>query len=391
MNKKTSAIILIERTKLTYYGINQGSAFVFPFAPEVVRDLDIVNKSQFDTALKTFIQTQKLTPANIVILMADEVLFETDIITAPQIPPVQASGKSTQPVSQAPKLPDSPLPEISQEEKIKAFIESVPFENSMVKTYVITKGIKVAVVNRDMYESVKKSFSSIGSTVEAVVPVFLVKAAGITTPMGPNELRKALSQAEFLKQQSFSLQSDEQKAALEKEKVGIFTLTVHKGGNAKRLAALIGIFIILLGIMVVLYLNVNKTSSIVSHASSILTKPSVPAIWLSPTIKPTIDLSPSVSASPSGVLDQSIKIHIESSAGSLQAKSLQIALTTNGWRNTIFTTQSGNAPGQSLILFAQSVTPEAKEKITQIVQIFYPQATIQTASGLQSDVVIQVQ
>src|SRR6266446_5267965 len=97
MAKKENAIILLDRNALSYCTRRNQVPIVWKYPPDVVRDLEILNKDQLRTQLAAFIDTSKIPPSDVIILLTDAMLFIKDFLPS-----------STMPVPPGAKAPVSP-------------------------------------------------------------------------------------------------------------------------------------------------------------------------------------------------------------------------------------------------------------------------------------------
>src|SRR5258706_6541264 len=152
MTKKEDAIILLDRTTLSYYTRRNQAPLVWQYPPEAARDLEIISKDQLIAQLTKFIETSKIPLSNCIIFLADAMLFMRDFLPPqPVLPqPAVAKGQVPAPVQKPLNATEEAA---KREDDIKHFLDTVPFENVASKNYPIGKGgTRVVAANRDFYE-----------------------------------------------------------------------------------------------------------------------------------------------------------------------------------------------------------------------------------------------
>jgi len=103
---RREAVILLDKNQIFVFN---GNDFLTLDVPEaVVRDIDIVDKSGFDSLVDTFIKTKKLNSAPVWLILADGICFSKDVA-------------ETDPA----KI----------ESEIKDFLDAVPFDKVISKRY----------------------------------------------------------------------------------------------------------------------------------------------------------------------------------------------------------------------------------------------------------------
>src|SRR4030042_358811 len=71
------AVILLDKSRIVVY---TGNDFLGVDVPEtVVRDIDVVDKSGFDSLVDTFIKTKRLNSAPVWLVLADGICFSKDV------------------------------------------------------------------------------------------------------------------------------------------------------------------------------------------------------------------------------------------------------------------------------------------------------------------------
>ncbi len=138
---KEVIVLFLEKTRLSIFDGDKIVRVSFP--TNTIRDLDVIDRSGLDSLLDDFIKNGKLTPVNILFVLADTVCFSKEITV-------------------------TDLVTISTE--TKDFLEVVPFDQIISKSYRSQNGIRVIATNEELIDAIKEIFERDGFTVEALAP-----------------------------------------------------------------------------------------------------------------------------------------------------------------------------------------------------------------------------
>lgn len=119
------------------------SPFEITIPKDVLSHLEIVNAQKLDELLSKFIETKKITPSQIFIILGKNTTFEKDIT------------------------------DIARTERyieIQKFLDIVPFEKTLNKIFKIQKKEKIVAANRDFCQKLIDVFTKLGFSVEAIIP-----------------------------------------------------------------------------------------------------------------------------------------------------------------------------------------------------------------------------
>lgn len=135
------AIIFLDKNQLFVY---DGNGVLKLDIPEtIIRDVDIIDKSGFDSLVDTFIKTKKLNPTQVWLILADGVCFSKDVT---QTDSVKIEGE------------------------IKDFLESVPFDQVLSKRYRAQQGVRVIATNLEYVEAITEIFEREEFVMEGIIP-----------------------------------------------------------------------------------------------------------------------------------------------------------------------------------------------------------------------------
>lgn len=147
-NNLPHGIVYISKNKLTVYVQDSPTLFTLEFKPTYVRDLEIINEDELNKELKLFIETNKLPPSDIGLVLADSLLFEKKLT----VPPADI------------------------EKEIKKYLEDIPFEDSSYQIVNVSGEIDIVVANALFYMLFITAFETLGFTVQGVIPAKVVSA-----------------------------------------------------------------------------------------------------------------------------------------------------------------------------------------------------------------------
>jgi len=136
-------IVLLTRSRLEIYDLNQKKVFPFNIPASLFRDMEIINKNELETQLSLFINFYKVKPMPVLIILANDIYFDTEIAN---------------------------IDESALESIINNFLYYLPFEESIHKIYKQTKGYYLFAVNKGIVETLKYIFTKIGFNIEGIVP-----------------------------------------------------------------------------------------------------------------------------------------------------------------------------------------------------------------------------
>lgn len=225
------AIIYIQRNGFYYKdSVKNTSILHYAFLPSMVADLDVIDSKALTESIKAFITDNKLAAKECVIVVSESVYFEKDY--------AGITKEQEQPVTQL-------------------FIDSVPFENVLTKTYLIENGIKVVVANKDFCMMLKTAFDQNKLFVAAIVPAVIV---GIKEG---DDMAAAFAiffeKYEFLKHNNFPLvMIQPKKISGQQNEQNNAAKATPKQSN-KRVIILIVFFLLLIGILIAMLFS--NTSS----------------------------------------------------------------------------------------------------------------------------------
>lgn len=262
---KGGGVIYLQRDRFQIFTTLQPVVANFPFVNEIVRDLDVVNGEIFANILKVFIESNKILPCNFTIVLADNVCFIKDFPSNSTPPEAGATPEQIREQKKAEKK------ELEKGEK--DFVEHVPFEKVASKSFPIQNGERVFATNQELFDLIKNSFESQGSSVEAVIPgeifgnnlgtlsALTSEAAALVFQMTPN-----LKQYNLLVQQFTEPEEVEKKGEFEVAESQPVLPAKNDHKREIMLGAIFGVLVIVL--IVVYFMSNQKPTKTQSQAST---------------------------------------------------------------------------------------------------------------------------
>ncbi|MBI4091692.1 MAG: hypothetical protein HY427_00570 [Candidatus Levybacteria bacterium] len=210
-------VLLLRRDGFDFYEDKSGRISSFPFSTVLVNSLEIINPQEFKNQIKAFVETNKFLPADLMIILSADILFEKDIQT--QDPNVQSQETSD-------------------------FLDIIPFESISTKLLPAKLGIRVIAVNKNLIDTLSSSFKELGFLIEGIVPYETVEGFEGIYSLNNNISKFIIKQFDSLKNASFEF---------ENEGKPIHPASSHAGKSAEnrlRFYAMLGIFGVLLLILI---------------------------------------------------------------------------------------------------------------------------------------------
>lgn len=236
ISKRATGIFYIDGNRAFYFDQSMGSPVALDFTPDIVSNLEAIDKKKLDLLIHAFIKNYKLQPTNIAIILSTRMTFDKEF----------------------------PHGSIEIDKNIEEFLELVPFEDILSKKIPFSGKTKVVAANREFCDCLKSSFISGGFVVSGIYPLSL--CLGVIPELASNmDLNLIINKLPMLKEYNLQPIAEVSSRVPEKEKP-----------NKTRLILLAGVFgFLILVLLFVLYKNVIAPSP---QASNILPTPMITPI-----------------------------------------------------------------------------------------------------------------
>ena len=219
MAEKAFGIFYLDANKGYFYGSNSSSVLQVEIPADTMSYFDIINRDKFYQIIQALVTTHKIAPAPLLILVSAGATYEKNI-----------ASKTTE--------------EINTESA--QFLETVPFEKVLSRIYKMGDTATLFATNRDLYEAVKHGFEKLHFSTAAIVSLAVLQK--VMPDLGSTlNLEAVASKFDAIKQYSFITAEEinnPAKPRVEQEE--------KPKSNPMRLYGLIGVFVVLVGVLVVM-------------------------------------------------------------------------------------------------------------------------------------------
>lgn len=226
---KNIAVIYLDRNRFDCMMPHQTATVPYDFSPHTVKDFEPLNKDTLYNEMHTFITDHHMSPCSIIIILSNNVIFVKDL-----------------PENKSDQLLDA----------IALFLESIPFETIMHRTVKFDKKTKIVATNSMYLDLLKDVFEKNQCKVLLILPEFvfgdIISQKGLDTVAS----KKIIYMMNTLKQYDVSHMTYAQNIPHAHEQ---FSEIPEKKSYA-RLIVLLFVFILLTGILIVLFFISQKSS-----------------------------------------------------------------------------------------------------------------------------------
>lgn len=168
----SKGVLYLEGDKFQLSLDTRADVVVFPFPPNLVSHLDIIDSDALKLNLTEFIKKNALVFTNLIIVLSSTIIFDKDFKT-------------------------------EEEEKIQEYLDNVPYETISIKKIPIQGGTKVLVGNATIYNLLTEVFTKNGAKLDFVIPEIALGA-----PIGAfnaSTARLIMSKTDSLSQYKFEV------------------------------------------------------------------------------------------------------------------------------------------------------------------------------------------
>lgn len=352
-SKNHPIILFIDRSGFSIFQDTQPNIPKFNFTPDLVANLDVVNKEQFSNLIATFIQINKIVPSSLTVILSDTVIYVKDLVNVLQKPPV-----TDQPLSNPP--PSLNSADREHKEEIQNFLENIPFEEILAKVIKTGEGGRIAAVNKDLVMTIADAFVNKGSIIEAIIPSFLYGPnVNFTLGLTQDNVQAILEGSEIVR--AGNLLTDQQKMS-SPQSLEAETKEKEKKPQNLRQYILIGVFTTLLVIFVVVYLNLGASKTPLRSSKIV------------PTTFPTFAQT-QISTIPIDLKSVKIKI-VQNSQSDTIVSNLKNELTKIGFESIVSETSGDTTAEKSSVLFSQNVPDKVRNSAIIEIKKVLPDISI---------------
>lgn len=366
LSKNHPIILFIDRFGFSVYQDTLTSIPKFSFTPDIVVNLDVINKEQFVSLISTFIQVNKMIPSSLAVILSDNVIYIKDLVNPIQ-KPAPFQGLKTD-------LNDNK----DHDSEVQNFLENVPFEDVLAKVIKVGSVSRIVAVNKDLVMTIIDTFVNKGFTMETITSGFMYgQSVNFTAGLTLDSVRVILENVEPLR--LGNLLTDQEKM-IPPENLESELKNPPADGTKKpqslRQFILIGVFVTLLVILAVVYLNMGVSQT--SPSRNFKAKSTPVNTTTTPTIPPTGGLTPIITPVTSAPIDlKSIKIKIvESSQADEKASSLISGLSSIGFQDITSEISEVSIPEKSSVIFSQNIPVDLRTNIITEIKKILPDVSV---------------
>ena len=161
--KRQNAVIWLERSGLSLITKEKSTLLRLSFTPDVIDHMEVIDEVKLQNLIHTFITSYSLGPMSLSIVLAPDVLFEKEWT-----------------------LPQS----VDQTVEEEQFLDSIPFEHLIQRTWIKDNKKKLAIVNGNLLVQLKQCFEKEGWLLTTVVPYFVVYGPTWNDQIAKDALKK---------------------------------------------------------------------------------------------------------------------------------------------------------------------------------------------------------
>ena len=354
------SVIYLDRDTLFFYGGNVHTVLSLPFAPNAVKDMEVIDEGAIEKQIDTFIQTNKIEQTESFIIFSHRSCFSKII-------------------------PANSTPENLEKEK-KQFLEFVPFDHIAHKILKTSKGNLIVAANKELANIVKHIFQKHGHSIQAVSTLFTIYPDNTVSAMN-NEIAQVILRSYNRFKEDDLLATDD--TVVSPDAVFEQEFADENKKNNLKLYFMLGFFIVGIGVLGFMLSSRRITST--SRAET----PLSPTIRLAPQNSPSPQQTPTNTLTPSptvsSVSKDQLTIRILNGSGlSGQADEIKASLVKTGFVAEKITT--GNAPNQqsttTRIVFTPRVSSTIREEISDALSGFTSNISTIENDEIEFDILI---
>lgn len=371
--KNNPVVLFLDRGGFTLYQAALVNIIKFVFTPDIVANLEVVNREQFFALVSSFIDKSKIIPSIVIVLLADSIIYEKDLSKIPQ--KIQPVTPNTPSPSSSQKILDLANKEQESKAEIQNFLQNIPFEDILAKVIKIQTTTRLVAANKDLIYSTTDPFTKKGFVIEAIVPAFLYgQSANLANGLTPDIAQLVLRKQEILK--IANLLTDQQETNISQNSLESVRNKEKQSKKNRRQLILVGIFSTLLIILVIMFISSGRGEE----------NPSVNIISSSPTpISAKSDIPIGSSSAILSADDVSVVI-VQNRQLSEDADLLKEELEKAGFKNIIIESSEDSVPANSSVLFSKDIPTNMRQNAILEINKIFPNALILESESSDSEI-----
>lgn len=372
-------VIYLQKDRFQLYSPFLRQIVEFRFVPEIIQDLDVINTDMLESLVKMFVGNAKIQPSDLIIILADNAYFVKDFVL-----PTPPKGT---PPTQQPQITRETLDVMSLD-----FIEHVPYENVVSKTFPLKSGLRVCAVNKDFFNAIVVAFEKLGFKITTVLPGLVLGNNLSAKPVLDNSLVSAALQKSATLQK-YDLLSQEVykpvvKESSESTEIELDDLHgVDKKPDKKRLYGMVGLLGLLLIILAVVYINSTQAPPPPepAPATANTTAPAASQPAVSVAVSEAVQEGPKIDPAEAKLLTVQLT---NAAAPAISVEKLRSALGKYGFASLTTQSQPNVNTSQTIITFSLLPSTEMRTAVLKEVKSITPNVQVQEKSDASTDITI---
>lgn len=375
-SKNNPVVLFLDRSGFTLYQSTLVNIIKFAFTPDIVANLEVINKDQFFALVSSFIDKNKIISSIIIVLLADSVIYEKDLSKIPQ--KIQPVTPNTVPSSSSQKILDLANKEQEFKTEIQNFLQNIPFEDILAKVIKIQTTTRLVAANKDLIFSTTDPFTKKGFLVEAVVPAFFYgQSANLANGLTSDIAQMVLRKQEILK--IANLLTDQQETNISQSSLESVRDKEKQSKKNRRPLILIGVFVALLIILVIMFISLGGEKK--TEPTNVVF-PTITSVPIEPT-----DSGNSSSSAALKIEDAIITI-VRNSQSIEPSDALEEEFTKIGFKNIVSEDSTDTVPVKSSVSFSKDIPTKMRQNAILEINKIFPNALILESENSDSKIII---
>lgn len=351
------AVLFLDRSTLHYYGGGLPQVTTLEIPPLALQDMEVIDSAELTRIITEFFQTHKIKPAQTVLCLSSRSYFFREL----------PAGKT-----------EEEMRTIEDE-----FVENIPFNKTLCKSFV--RGNKRALIgiNREVLFTFHTLLRELKHPLLATIPAYPLFGE-TATPFSKSMGQEILKHFGSLAPISFELHEE----APSTDPFETKTPTSSTKPSNTRLYLLLGLFVILIGILVVVSLLMGKSAKPKTPqeipfvpASSTNTVP--PSLITSPTLSPA---SPSSELVPTATKNDLLIQIVNGSGTPGEATRIKNRIAEAGFTNSQTDNTTTQVGESTLMIVKPTVSRDMQEEVVTMLKSLGMKVVVRVNNEIESDI-----
>jgi len=363
---------------MAFYEERSENLHILELPNTIVNNLEILNIEEYNKLIKAFIQEKKIAVSEVIAVFSQKTCFKLEV----------GEGSHNNKIT---------------EEKVKNFVESVPFERIYVKEAVLDKKKVVVAINRGLYEQLMNILIELGFKLQLMTSAYFLSKM-VEKPGFNQEIAKFIIQEENNLEQFNFIKEEKVKTKME------FAPKKDDKKTRNKIIILATFFILLIVVMIFIILrNRNEMNKLEESNKIEAQKIKDQELQLEEEAKQEA-LNKAKSLTQDSVLEeasdsaglnsenqggidsealQKLEIVIQNGSGVPgDANNLKKVLEQVGFDNITTSNAESQRTGKTQILYQSGLNPSVVELLAENVKLFINDIVLLENNSIKSDILI---